>query len=59
MQKISVDTESNILYDLVDKMHNLSELAIARPDLAEIFNRNSCFESPKEAIAIYRLQSIV
>jgi hypothetical protein len=31
MQKISLDIKSKILNDLDDKMHNLSQLSIARP----------------------------
>jgi hypothetical protein len=55
MQKISMDIESKILNDLDDKMHNLSELSITRPELAEIFNREAGAQSPKEACAMYAL----
>jgi hypothetical protein len=55
MQKLSTDIESKILNDLDDKMHHLSELAIARPELAEIFDRNAGSQSPKEACAMYAL----
>jgi hypothetical protein len=55
MQKLSINIESKILNDLDDKMHHLSELAIARPELAEIFDRNAGSQSPKEACAMYAL----
>ena len=55
MQKVSMDIESKILNDLDDKMHNLSELSIARPELAEIFNREAGSQSPKDACAMYAL----
>ena len=35
-KKYPVDIESKILNDLDDKMHNLSELSITRPELADI-----------------------
>jgi hypothetical protein len=54
MQKISTDIESTILSDLADKMHHLTEIAIARPDLSEIFIRNES-NSPKRACAHYTL----
>ena len=46
MQKVSMDIESRILSDLDDKMHSLSEIAITRPEVAEIFVRNEP-QSPK------------
>ena len=55
MQKLSTDIESKILNDLDDKMHHLSELAVARPNLAEIFDRNAGSQSPKVACAMYAL----
>ena len=36
-QKLSTDIESKILNDLDDKIYHLSELTIARSELAEIF----------------------
>jgi hypothetical protein len=55
MQNLSIDIESKILNDLDDKMHNLSEIAINRPELAEIFNRDAGAQPPKEACAMYAL----
>jgi hypothetical protein len=54
MQKLSTDIESKILNDLADKMHHLTEIAIARPELSEIFVRNES-NSPKRACAHYTL----
>jgi hypothetical protein len=54
MQKLSTDIESKILNDLADKMHHLTEIAIARPELSEIFVRNKS-NSPKRACAHYTL----
>jgi len=36
MQKLSIDIESKILNDLDDKTHNITEMAIVRPELAEV-----------------------
>ena len=55
MQKLSTDIESKILNDLADKMHNLAEMGIARPDLHEIFDRDAGAQTPKEAFAFYTL----
>jgi hypothetical protein len=54
MQKLSTDIESKILNDLADKMHHLTEISIARPELAEIFIRNES-NSRKRACAHYAL----
>ena len=54
MQKLSTDIESKILNDLADKMHHLTEISIARPELAEIFIRDVS-NSPKRACAHYTL----
>jgi hypothetical protein len=37
MQNLSTDIESKILNDLADKMHHLTEIAIARPELSDIY----------------------
>src|SRR3954465_4939990 len=55
MQKLSNDSESKILNDLADKMHHLTELSIARPELAEIFKREAGAQVPKESCAMYAL----
>ena len=49
-----MDIESRILSDLDDKMHSLSEIAITRPEVAEIFVRNEP-QSPKRASVFYTL----
>jgi len=54
MQKVSMDIESRILSDLDDKMHSLSEIAITRPEIAEIFVRDEP-QSPKRASVFYTL----
>jgi hypothetical protein len=36
MQKLSIDIESKILNDLDDKTHNITGMAIVRPELAEV-----------------------
>jgi hypothetical protein len=55
MQKLSTDIESKILNDLADKMHNLVEVGITRPELHEIFVRDAGAQTPKEAAAFYTL----
>jgi hypothetical protein len=41
MQKLSVDIESKILNDLEDKLHGISEMALAQPELSEVIDRDS------------------
>jgi hypothetical protein len=55
MQKLSVDIETKVLNDLDDKLHGIAELAIARPEVAEILDRESANQGPKETIAMYVL----
>ena len=55
MQKLSVDLETKVLNDLDDKLHGIAELAIARPEVGEILDRESANMSPKEAAAMYVL----
>ena len=55
MQKLSLDLETKVLNDLDDKLHSLAELAIARPEIAEILDRESANMSTKEAVAMYVL----
>ncbi len=55
MQKLSLDIETKVLNDLGDKLHGIAELAIARPEVAEILDRESANISPKEAAAMYVL----
>src|SRR6266540_6037872 len=49
MQSLSVDIETKILNDLVDKMHGMVDMAIDRPELAEILDRDAASQSPKVA----------
>ncbi len=55
MQKLSLDIETKVLNDLDDKLHGIAEVAIARPEVAEILDRESANEGPKEAVAMYVL----
>ena len=55
MQKLSVDIETKVLNDLDDKLHSIAELAIARPEVAEILDRESANQGPKEPVAMYVL----
>jgi len=55
MQKLSTDIESKILNDLDDKLHNLLEIALAKPDVGKIFNRDASGQSAEEAGAVYAL----
>jgi hypothetical protein len=55
MQKLSLDIETKVLNDLDDKLHGIAEVAIARPEVAEILDRESAKEGPKEAAAMYVL----
>jgi hypothetical protein len=55
MQKLSLDLETKVLNDLGDKLHGIAELAIARPEVGEILDRESANISPKEAAAMYVL----
>jgi hypothetical protein len=55
MKELSKDIQTNVLNDLDDKFLGLAELAINRPEVAEIFDRESADQGPKEAIAIYAL----
>ena len=55
MQKLSTDIESKILNDLDDKLHNLLEKALAKPDVGKIFNRDASGQSAEEAGAVYAL----
>ncbi len=36
IQRISIDTESNVLNDLGDKIHKMGEMIIERPDLGKV-----------------------
>jgi hypothetical protein len=53
MEKLSIDIESKILNDLDYKLHNMTEMAIARPELGEMLDRNAGDQSPKETYAMY------
>jgi hypothetical protein len=55
MQKVSIDIETKVLNDLDDKLHGIAELAIARPEVAEILDRESANQGPKESVAMYVL----
>jgi hypothetical protein len=55
MQSLSVDIETKILNDLDDKMHGMVDMAIDRPELAEILDRDAASQSPKVAFAMYVL----
>jgi hypothetical protein len=55
MQKVSIDIETKVLNDLDEKLHGIAQLAIARPEVAEILDRESANMSPKEAAAMYVL----
>jgi hypothetical protein len=55
MQKLSVDLETKVLNDLDDKLHGIAELALARPEVGEILDRESANMSTKESAAMYIL----
>jgi hypothetical protein len=55
MQELSIDIETKVLNDLDDKLHGIAELAIARPEVAEILDRESANQGPKEPVAMYVL----
>ena len=54
-RELSVDIETKVVNDLDDKLHGIAELAIARPDVAEILDRESANQGPKEPVAMYVL----
>jgi hypothetical protein len=55
MKELSIDIETKILNDLDDKMHGMAEIAIDRPELLEIFDRDATSQSTKLAFAMYVL----
>jgi hypothetical protein len=55
MQKLSVDLETKVLNDLNDKLHGIAELALARPEIGELLDRESANMSTKESAAMYIL----
>jgi hypothetical protein len=52
-RELSVDIETKVVNDLDDKLHGIAELAIARPEIAEILDRESANQGPKEPVAMY------
>jgi len=55
MQKLSLDLETKVLNDLEQKMHGITELTIARPEVIEILDKESANMSSKETAAMYVL----
>ncbi len=54
MKELSVDIETKILNDLDDKLHGIAEMAINRPKLTEILDREQQV-NPKMSFAMYVL----
>ena len=52
---ITTDIEIKVLNDLDDKLHDIPELTIARPEVGELLDRESANQGPKESIAMYVL----
>lgn len=55
MQKLSIDMETKVLNDLDDKLLRLAELAIERPELEEVLDRESANAGSREPTAMYVL----
>ena len=55
MQKLSTDLETKVLNDLNDKLHGIAEVALARPEVGELLDRESANMSTKESAAMYIL----
>ena len=45
--------KQRFLNDLDDKLHGIAELALARPEVGELLDRESANMSPKESAAMY------
>ena len=54
-RELSTDIETKVLNDLDDKLYGIAELAIAQPEVAEILDRESANQGPKEPVAMYDL----
>jgi hypothetical protein len=52
---ITTDIETKVLNDLDDKLHGIAELALARPEVSELLDRESANQGPKESVAMYVL----
>ena len=53
-KELSTNIESNILSDLDSKLHNLMEIAISKPEMIRVFDKNQT-QSPEQACAVYAL----
>jgi hypothetical protein len=54
-KELSTDIETKVLNDLDDKLHGIAEMVIARPEVAEILDRESANQGSKEPVAMYVL----
>jgi hypothetical protein len=55
MQSLSADIESKVLNDLDEKLHNMAEMLVNKPELVEVLVKRDASEPPKLVFAYYVL----
>ena len=55
MQSLSADIESKVLNDLDEKLHNMAEMLVNKPELVEVLVKRNAPEPPKLVFAYYVL----
>ena len=55
MKELLTEIETKVLNDLDNKFLSMAELVIAQPEMAEMLDRDSANQGPKQAVVMYVL----